>query len=47
MERHRTDALNAGFLVRKAADPARVAVELWEGRRVLLADDGTYIDYEE
>ncbi len=47
VERHRTDALNAGFLVRKAADPARVAVELWEGRRVLLADDGTYIDYEE
>lgn len=35
-------ARDAGLLVRRSADPARVPVQLHDGRRVLLRPDGTY-----
>lgn len=35
-------AREAGLLVRRSADPARVPVQLHDGRRVLLRPDGTY-----
>jgi hypothetical protein len=40
MESYRTEAYDKGWLVRHSTDPATVAVELWDGRRVILDDEG-------
>lgn len=40
IESHRDAAREAGWLLRDGQDPAAVPVLLWDGRRVLLDDDG-------
>lgn len=40
MESYRIEARDNGWLVRHGTDPRAVAVLLWDGRRVLLDDDG-------
>lgn len=46
MESERTEAYEAGWLVRHGVDPATRALLLWNGSRVLLDNDGgwTYAD---
>lgn len=41
---HPTAARDAGYLVHQGASPARVAVLVHDGRRVLLTAVGTYIE---
>ncbi|KLL11558.1 HNH endonuclease [Protofrankia coriariae] len=43
VHRNPDSAYDVGLLVRRGADPARVAITLPDGRRVLLGADGTYI----
>ncbi|EFC79170.1 HNH endonuclease [Parafrankia sp. EUN1f] len=43
---NRTHARDAGLLVRQSANPARVAVQLHGGRRVLLTAAGSYAPEE-
>ena len=44
MERFRTDAEMKGWLVRHGkAHPADVPVRLWDGRKVLLTQDGGFV----
>lgn len=40
VESNRTQAYEGGYLVKDAMDPRLVPVLLWNGRRVLLTDDG-------
>jgi 5-methylcytosine-specific restriction protein A len=40
MESYRTEAYRLGWLVRDRGNPAKIAVRLWDGRDVLLDDDG-------
>lgn len=40
MESYRTEAHNHGWLLHNNDDPLRVPVSLWDGRRVLLDDEG-------
>lgn len=42
IESERSEATDAGWLVPSGVDPATVPVLLYDGRRVLLADDGSY-----
>jgi hypothetical protein len=42
MESRRTEAYENGWLVRHGMDPAAVPVLLWDGRRVLLDDEGEW-----
>lgn len=42
IESHRTRAYDNGWLLGDRAQPAGVAVLLWDGRRVLLDDEGGY-----
>lgn len=44
VHRNPAAARDAGLLVRKAADPTKVPVRLFDDRRVLLTTDGTYIE---
>lgn len=41
---YRTFARANGWLLRPGENPSQVPVTLWNGRRVLLRDDGTYED---
>lgn len=43
MESQRTEAYKNGWLVPRKTDPRLVPVLLWDGRRVLLDDEGEWI----
>lgn len=43
MESHRTEAYEHGWLVRHGADPRTTPVLLWDGRMVLLDDEGEWV----
>lgn len=42
MESYRSEAYESGWLVHSECDPAEQEVLLWDGRRVLLDDDGGF-----
>ena len=46
MESQRTEAYAKGWLVRHGQDPATVPVELWDGRRVLVDDEGEFLELD-
>jgi hypothetical protein len=46
VESHRTQAQADGYLVRWPTDPRDVPMLLWDGRRVLLTDDGLWTEVE-
>ena len=43
IEHNRAEARVNGWLLRSGDDPCKVAVLLWDGRRVLLDDDGGWV----